>query len=168
MTFKIQIVKDLNFLTIRIYRGCGNKIELEALIEDITRELTKEVKEAAILTGEPLEKVFAYIDQHYKTEIRVKEIADSINYSPASLAYMVRRLSGRSIYQWVVRRRMEEAARLLQDSGMSIEEIAYTVGYVNLPAFFRQFKKHFRETPGDYRQSLSRQPSSRGNEGNTE
>ena len=48
---------------------------------------------------------------------------------------------------------MKRAKSLLKNSGMTVENIAYAVGYQNVEHFNRIFKKKFEMTPIQYRNS---------------
>ena len=50
--------------------------------------------------------------------------------------------------------RMNTAARLLQTSSLSVKEISAATGYEHVPSFDRQFRKHFRMTPGEFRRGI--------------
>ena len=45
--------------------------------------------------------------------------------------------------------RLEEARRLLAEDAGTVTEVAYAVGYENLSAFSRAFRKHFDATPSE-------------------
>jgi AraC-like DNA-binding protein len=49
---------------------------------------------------------------------------------------------------------MNTAARLLQESELSIKEISSGTGYEHVPSFDRQFRSHFNRTPGDFRRAI--------------
>jgi len=49
---------------------------------------------------------------------------------------------------------MNTAARLLQESELSIKEISSGTGYEHVPSFDRQFRSHFKLTPGDFRRAV--------------
>ena len=51
----------------------------------------------------------------------------------------------------VARWRMNVAARLLSESDVSVEEAALAVGYTNVPAFSRAFKRSLGLPPTRYR-----------------
>ncbi len=59
-----------------------------------------------------------------------------------------------SLHQYVLRRRLELAGRLLRDAAYadtSVERIAYSVGFASSGHFSRVFKSRFGCTPGQYR-----------------
>ncbi len=61
------------------------------------------------------------------------------------------RLVGQSMYRYLVARRMEEAAFLLESSDDGIARIASRVGYETVAAFSKVFLRHHGQSPGRYR-----------------
>ena len=52
--------------------------------------------------------------------------------------------------------RMKKARTLLKNGNMTVENIAYSVGYQNVEHFNRLFKKKYEMTPVQYRNSCSK------------
>ncbi|NEE00389.1 helix-turn-helix transcriptional regulator [Phytoactinopolyspora halotolerans] len=63
-------------------------------------------------------------------------------------------IAGESPGRWRMRRRMDEAARLLQQGGWTIREIARHLGFSDEFAFSRRFKDVFGVPPSTFRASL--------------
>jgi AraC-like DNA-binding protein len=61
------------------------------------------------------------------------------------------RLVGQSMYRYLIVRRMEEAAFLLESSDDGIARIATRVGYETVAAFSKVFLRHHGLSPGRYR-----------------
>lgn len=100
-----------------------------------------------------LTKVFEFLEVNYHQPISLEIIAQAVGYSPAYLTNLVRKKTGRSVYSWVIERRMMAARTLLSETDQSIEMIARAVGYLNLCNFFRQFRQHAGMTPKAWRAS---------------
>lgn len=65
------------------------------------------------------------------------------------------RATGYAPIEYVHRLRIEEAKRLLERTDKSVDEVSWSVGYLD-PAFFRRlFKRHTRLTPSEYRRKFS-------------
>nr|WP_289706359.1 AraC family transcriptional regulator [Enterocloster clostridioformis] len=82
-------------------------------------------------------------------------IAKGIRVSPSYLSRLFNRETGDSISNYITKARVEKAAGLLSFSGMSIQNIAFYVGFGDLNYFSRCFKKYKRMTPTEYRASSS-------------
>ena len=66
-------------------------------------------------------------------EMDLKELADISNFSEFHFHRIFKAIIGESVGAFVVRMRIETAARLLRYSNLSVQDIAYNVGY-NTPS----------------------------------
>ena len=58
--------------------------------------------------------------------------------------------------QYVNRYRIEKSLSLLQDTELSVTEIAYQVGYNGSSYYIEQFKKNMHTTPKNYRTGMKK------------
>lgn len=98
-----------------------------------------------------LEKIFAFIEANYHRSISLNQVAKTFNYSAAYLTSLVRRLTGKTLYQWIVQRRMFQARYLLISSNWSIRKIGETVGYSDPGHFIKQFSQLHHQPPQSWR-----------------
>lgn len=98
-----------------------------------------------------VEKVKAFINDHYKEEIRLSQLADLIGMTPVSFSRFFKLRTGKNLSEYVIDLRLGYAARLLVDSTMSIAEICYECGFNNLSNFNRIFKKNKVCSPKEFR-----------------
>ncbi|MDJ0590056.1 MAG: AraC family transcriptional regulator [Pleurocapsa sp. MO_226.B13] len=100
-----------------------------------------------------LREVFEFIELNYHQNIRLKEVAQAVGYSSAYLTDLVRRLTGKTVNNWIIERRIAEASTLLLETNLSVEEIAFKVGYQNINHFYFQFRNYYKTTPRIWRKS---------------
>ncbi len=100
-----------------------------------------------------LHEVFEFIELNYHQNIKLKEVAQAVGYSAAYLTDLVRRLTGKTVNNWIIERRIVEASTLLLETNYSIEEIALKVGYQNINHFYCQFRNYYKDTPRFWRES---------------
>lgn len=100
-------------------------------------------------------KAVTHIRVHLADQLTLGGIAKGIRVSPSYLSRLFNRETGDSISNYITRARVEKAAGLLSFSGMSIQNIAFYVGFGDLNYFSRCFKKYKRMTPTEYRASSS-------------
>ncbi|MBW4491354.1 MAG: AraC family transcriptional regulator [Trichocoleus desertorum ATA4-8-CV12] len=100
-----------------------------------------------------LRGVFEFIELNYHQNIKLKEVAQAVGYSPAYLTDLVRRLTGKTVNNWIIDRRISEACTLLLETNYSVEEIALKVGYQNINHFYCQFRDSYKNTPRSWRES---------------
>lgn len=97
-------------------------------------------------------KVKAYINDHYKDEIRLNDLADLVGMTPTAFSRFFKLRTGRSISDYVIDIRLGHATRQLVDSTTSISEICYGCGFNNVSNFNRIFKKKKGNSPKTFRE----------------
>ena len=98
-------------------------------------------------------KVFNFIEAHYHEGISLRDVAESIRFTPTYLTKLVKRETGKTVNGWIIERRLTAACFLLSGTANSIESIAESVGYNNSTHFFQQFRKHYKMTPRVWRET---------------
>jgi AraC family transcriptional activator of pyochelin receptor len=87
------------------------------------------------------------IRRHYA----IPEIAKRIGINEFKLKTGFRELFGQGIYGYLQSERMQEGARMLTETRLSIKVIADKIGYRSVNSFIKAFRKTFGTTPGQYR-----------------
>ncbi|MFV9997171.1 MAG: helix-turn-helix domain-containing protein [Arsenophonus endosymbiont of Dermacentor nuttalli] len=85
--------------------------------------------------------------------IKIDTIANKSGYSKWHLQRIFKQLKGCTLGEYVRKRRLLEAARLLREDKFSILDIALQYGFSSQATFTRTFKKHFNTTPAKFRQN---------------
>ena len=80
------------------------------------------------------------------------ELAATAAVSRSALSALFRELLGVSPIAYLARWRLQLAARMLRDEGLSVQSAADRVGYEAQAAFSRAFKRQFGVAPGTYRE----------------
>lgn len=96
--------------------------------------------------------VIDYIEAHLSEKLDLDAIADAAHYSKYHLHRMFVNEVGLTIHDYVQRRRLTEAAKLLVFSDKPIMEIALIAGYESQQAFTAVFKEMYKKTPSRYRE----------------
>ncbi|WP_309121601.1 AraC family transcriptional regulator [Paenibacillus sp.] len=97
------------------------------------------------------EKVMQWIEEHYRDDIQLEDIAEAMHLSKYYVSRLFQNETGSTIPQYVTARRIKIACRLLQTTSYSIERIGIEVGIPNPSYFIRTFKKTVGTTPLKYR-----------------
>lgn len=95
--------------------------------------------------------IIDYIEHHLSQKIQLEDIANAIGYSKYHLHRVFSGATGISIHDYVLRRQLTEAAKLLVFSNKSIIEISLIAGYESQQAFTLVFKQFYKKTPNEYR-----------------
>jgi AraC-like DNA-binding protein len=98
-----------------------------------------------------ISKIAAYISQNYDKSLTLTELADNFNYSPAYLSRAFKEVTGFNFVEYKNNLRINEAGKLLQQTELSVTEIAGRVGFNNLTHFGRIFKEFNKLSPLAYR-----------------
>ena len=100
-----------------------------------------------------VQKVRSFIDQNYRDEIRLPQVAEIAGMSPSAFSRFFKLHTGRNLSDYVIDLRLGYASRLLVDSSRSVAEIGYTCGFNNLSNFNRIFKKRKGCSPTEFREN---------------
>jgi AraC-like DNA-binding protein len=100
-------------------------------------------------------RVVEYLEQHYRSQIGLRDVAEAFGYSARYLANAFRRSTGSSIAAWIVERRIGAAQRLLGESNASVAATCEAVGFNDLRNFTRQFVRHVGVTPEAFRSAAN-------------
>ena len=107
--------------------------------------ISQVVRDAEMPALDPVElRIRPIIDQLNANPARhrsVPELAREAGLSPVQFTRRFRRLTGTSPNLYLVRRRIERASQLIQQSPLKISEIAESLGYSDVFFFSRQFKR---------------------------
>ena len=124
---------------------------LVLLLVDVAR-LAERTGPTERLRDEPLlAKVFAVIDERFRDQLSLRDIATEVALTPGHLSTVVGRRTGRTVQQWITERRMAEARTLLTASTASVSVIARRVGYQDASYFIKHFRRAHQATPGQWR-----------------
>lgn len=100
-----------------------------------------------------VQKVKNYIDQNYRYEIRLPQVADIAGMSPSAFSRFFKLHTGRNLSEYIIDLRLGYASRMLVDSTHSIAEISFSCGFNNLSNFNRIFKKRKGCSPSEFREN---------------
>lgn len=118
------------------------------------RELTEAVHRHKIHFGsysEPIQRVIEYLELNYSQEISFTHLSDMVHFTQSYLSKTFKKEVGVTITQYIITIRCENAAQLLKDTNLSIQEISNFVGYPDNNYFVKVFKKQFGFTPTAFR-----------------
>lgn len=100
---------------------------------------------------EHMAAVIDHMESHLFQKLDLETVADAVHYSKYYLHRIFMKETGLTIHDYVQRRRLTEAAKLLVFSKKPIIEIALLAGYESQQAFTAVFKEMYKKTPNQYR-----------------
>ena len=110
-----------------------------------------------IPTGDRLVNVLEWARQHLSEPLSLDSLSEIANMSRRTFTRRFKETTGTTVTQWLNAERVMRAQALLETSDMSIEKIAYTVGFGTPLTFRQQFHLLLRMSPSEYRRTFSQQ-----------
>jgi AraC-like DNA-binding protein len=89
------------------------------------------------------------IDQH----ITIAAVARQTGMNEFKLKAGFKQVFGISMFDYVIKKRMQAARNLLLETDKPLKEIASLTGYSTKQSFMNAFKKYFHDTPGSFRKN---------------
>lgn len=121
----------------------------------ITRELFRDNLARGLLKPQPADPLvadlLAEIQAHMERPLSLADLARRAGYSPQHLNRVFQRVLGTTPLKYLAVIRLERAADLLRQGGLTVAEIARRVGHHDPTYFSRQFSRHFAQSPSEYR-----------------
>ena len=105
--------------------------------------------------SERLEPVISYIKENYAYEITLGELAAILPMSEGQFSRVFKQTMKLSPIQYLMRYRILQSCKLLQDTEKKIGEIANLSGFNNISYFNRVFLNTIGCTPKEYRENSS-------------
>lgn len=94
-----------------------------------------------------------YIENNLADKLDLEIVAQAVHYSKYHLHHIFTETVGLTIHDYVQRRKLTEAAKLLVFSDKPIIEIALIAGYESQQAFTTTFKLMYKKSPNQYREA---------------
>lgn len=148
-----------DYLSNQIHYAIENALSLEALkaavAEPVSYIFENIHKAVQAQNARPVRTVLRYIEEHYTDSIRLEDAALLVSLNPAYLSNIFKKETGENFVDYLNSFRIEHAKAKLKDSNLSVNEIAYSVGFQDARYFSKLFKKYVGITPKDYRKIYS-------------
>ncbi len=103
--------------------------------------------------SEPLQEVVDYIHTHYRDNLTIRELAERVHLHPSYFIRVFKRHFGASPIQFINKKRIEEAKRLLTTTNIPLSEIGDSVGIPDICYLSKLFKSMTGFSPSIYRQT---------------
>lgn len=99
-----------------------------------------------------LYQILSYIQEHYQEKITLEEIAEQIHLCKSECCRFFKSQMKVSLFEYLLQYRIEKSLPLLQNTELSVTEVAWQTGFSSPCYYARIFKKELHCTPRQYRQ----------------
>lgn len=160
MTFKIADIMALDAIFKKIlyilktnyyYSGYQSSGLLYQLLLEINRLSNYQTTQYDSHKINQLQPVLDYIDANFQKDLTLEELSNLIALSPQYLCRLFKECLNLRPFEYLARKRVQEAKSLLLDGNYTINEIAETVGYNDCSYFCAVFKRHEMLSPAEFR-----------------
>ncbi|TWH31323.1 MULTISPECIES: AraC family transcriptional regulator [unclassified Aminobacter] len=115
-----------------------------------------EAAPAGKLTERQLRHIREFIDARLGERLALAQVAHEFGLSADHFGRVFKQCSGVTLYQFIIRCRVDRARHLLEETGMPIIEIAQECGFADQVHLTRAFRRIVGTTPAAYRKNCSR------------
>lgn len=122
-----------------------------ALLLHYTEQEDRNERAAKRPRNETVEQICAYLAENYQQKFSLTEVAARFYLSPYYLSRLFRRVTGQSIVDYINGRRIEAAQQLLENTTMSVSDVAEQTGFASAAHFRRVFREVMGVGPLQYR-----------------
>lgn len=128
-------------------------LELLFLIERVFMEPDRSSHTIIPGTDHQIHEIIIYLNTNYQSKITISELSKTFHINRTSLNERFRKETGFSVVTYLIKLRLNLAARMLRDSTVPIAEIVERIGFSDQTHFGRMFYKYYQMTPTEYRQN---------------
>ena len=102
---------------------------------------------------DPSSLLLSYVQEHFSENLTNRTIGILFGYHPNYVSALIKRATGMPVHRYILHVRLMNAANLLENTNLSIGQIAGQCGFCDTAYFSGYFKKHFGISPSQYRNS---------------
>jgi AraC-like DNA-binding protein len=129
-------------------------LEIQSLIQFIIARMIDEKRIDISVDNHNINRLIPaldYINENYRSNVSLAELAELCHYSPNYFNRLFRSTLNMTPLNYIQKRRMEDATRLLVYTDKQVKEVARETGYEDPAYFSRLFVQTYKMSPGSYR-----------------
>lgn len=102
-----------------------------------------------------VDRALVFMEERLDESITLHDMAQHFSVTPGHIANIFKKRGYKSPMQTLARKRIDKAKVCLQQTGLTVTQIALAVGYRDLTSFSHFFKKHTGLSPSEYRENVN-------------
>lgn len=99
----------------------------------------------------PIRKIICYVDDHFPEKISLEQIAEEIHMNRTYISVLFKKETGIKFSDYLQKVRLKNARKMIEETRISIQEIAEQTGFFDAAHLGRVFKENYQMTPLEYR-----------------
>jgi len=136
----------------------ASELRINSIFFEILSRIAQNEAEAEYGVGQgvggTIRAAYEYINENFAKSCSLSEIAQAVNISPNHLHRVFTDAIGMTPYEYVIKKRIEKAKKLIMAGEKSMLEIALEIGFCSQSHFNKVFRKVTGKTPVEYRKEL--------------
>lgn len=136
--------------------------QIELLLNYSNRFYRRQFITRKAVNNDLLQKLEEILDNHFNSDKSategiptVESLSEKLNITPSYLSDMLRTLTGQNTQQHIHNKLIEKAKEKLSTTDLTVNEIAYQLGFEHPQSFSRLFKAKTNLSPLEFRQSFN-------------
>lgn len=98
-----------------------------------------------------INRAFEFVDKNLESDLSLNKVSQVAFFSPFHFHRVFKFITGETLNEYIIRRRIEKSALDLLHKNISTTEIAHKFGYSDNSSFSRAFKKYFGINPIEFK-----------------
>lgn len=136
---------------------CGCVYEIfQVLSEENTCVISEGVRKENLLQNKYADMLISIIDNSFSEKISIQALADRLHLNRSYMSELFTKSTGISIQSYIIDKRLQWAAVMLQKPERTIQSIAIACGYSDSLYFSRAFRQKFGISPTKYRKEIGK------------
>ena len=146
-------IRKLSDMTMMPEKPQGELVASTAMISLLTELIINRASDGGAARSMPryIEGIMRYINEFYRRQITLDELAAEFNVSKFHLSREFKKYTGFSPNEYIISVRISRAKELLRYTGRTITEIAQITGCGDVNHFIQLFKSREKVTPAVFR-----------------
>ena len=142
-------IRDSESLAMIHFYFCQMLIQLYRILSGKSREKLNRLNTSA--SNLAVYHALKYMDREFPNLTQARQVARAISYSEYYLCHAFKERMNMTVKEYLMQKKIQMATQLLENSSMSITEIAEHLSFASLHSFGIAFKRHMQVSPSEYR-----------------
>ena len=131
-----------------VVQAVHSPLEAEACLADMLRlAFNKVMIRRFECGGDIVEQILLHLRDHYADDLNLLNISELYHMNYIYLSRLFKKRTGVNFTDYLLKLRMEEAHRLLNQTSLRVKDVAAMVGYPNPYYFSSSYQKYFNRSP---------------------